>query len=88
MLSFIVFVVENSQRIARELSGTDEFLKEFVELAVRNLEKHGFTIKSVRTERDEEGEEYTVIQLEKHTVVIRNTLMCGDTCGHEFLVEF
>jgi len=64
----------------------DFYLNTFIKMLKNNLERHGFKIVSVRRETDEYGEPYTIIELEKYKIIIRETIMCGVRESFEFLV--
>ncbi|HDN73569.1 MAG TPA: hypothetical protein ENG16_00920 [Archaeoglobus sp.] len=97
-LEFVSWLICISQDVAREdykhfdscYSADcleDLFLHRFVDVTVRSLERHGFKVLRRYTERDDYGDEYTVIELEKYVIHIRNTLMCGVEEGFEFIVS-
>lgn len=79
--------VYNNPNIKIEEDCIDDFyLNTFIKILCNHLEKHGFKIISVNTEWDDYGNEYTIIELEKFRIEIRNTIMCGVREGFEFIV--
>ncbi|RLC78672.1 MAG: hypothetical protein DRJ03_24895 [Chloroflexi bacterium] len=64
----------------------DFYFNTFITILRNNLERHGFSVKSVKEIEDEYGE-YIVVELENYKITIRETISCGEMEFFEFLVE-
>ncbi len=65
----------------------DFYFNTFITILRNNLERHGFSVKRVKREADEYGEQYTVMELENYKITIRETISCGEMEFFEFFVE-